>query len=524
VRYGLLAAVRNEIEARSNIRTVDTRNPQVYDTPIPWKLSTRPIPPPMRTCSYCGKNYPDDFAVCPVDATPLEVLPEPPQIAVVTAQQPAKPLLPVAFPAREALVTLAVLVVCLVAQKFPLPTLPKPTANQPLFVNNSILLLGIQPVLFAFVLVELAALLIPPWRPLRTGGRVGREKLRNASSVLGLLLALGQASFVAVALQATASGSYGAGSLALTVLILLGATAALIGLARIVDEEGLGGGFPVLLLAFTLPGLTAPVAGLYSAVQAGALPGSVLTTGAIGLFLLVGATLWFFSPYSLPPANEPWEHPNRLSRPACGVAPLNVIIATVAFAMALVRANTRQRISYSHEFDLVQVVLGIFAAIGFAYLFNSPDRFSVVWKALSPLPPERLPRIKSVMLECIFFVIVVFVVQAWLNRVLGSRYSPDAIPVILVTGILTDLVREWRAKSNGMRLVQVWEIHQVYAVPPVMSLLQARGFHPFPKGLRLRSLLQFFGPYAPILVLVPAEEAQAAHALLESRWPVLDPP
>jgi hypothetical protein len=55
-----------------------------------------------------------------------------------------------------------------------------------------------------------------------------------------------------------------------------------------------------------------------------------------------------------------------------------------------------------------------------------------------------------------------------------------------------------------------------------MRLLQAQGFHAFARGLALRSLLQFAGPFAPVVVLVPAEEAQAAHALLKERWPVLD--
>jgi len=458
-----------------------------------------------------------------VDATPLDTLPDlrSPEVGAATAARAPETLLPTVFPAKEAVITLAVLAVCLAAQKVPLPSLAKAAAGHPLMIPSSILVLGVQPVLSGFVLVELAALLVPAWRPLRTGGRAGREKLRRASLILGMLLALGQAFVMALGYEKAASSDLGAGFRILTVLILLGATAALIALASFVDGEGLGGGFPVLLLAFTLPDIGAPLGQAYSAVQNGVLPGSALQTGAVGLALLVGASLWFFSPYCLP-GTEPGQHPALLSRPACGVAPLSVVPALLAFLTALFALQTGRRIGLPVQFDLVMLGLSVLAAIGFAYLFNRPDRFSVVWKALSPLPPERLPRLKPVMLECVLFVGLAVLVPAGLVRVLGNSHVPGAIPVILATGIIADLIREWRARTNGSRLVPVWEIHQVYAVPPAMRLLQAQGFHPFAKGLRLRSLLQFYGPYAPIVVLVPVGEAQAAYALLESRWPTLD--
>ncbi len=493
----------------------------------------------MKTCSYCGKSYPDDHAVCTVDATPLEKLPDlaSSQVAGVTAPPVSDTQKPAGLPVREALVTLAVLIVCLVAQKLPLPTLAKAAADHPPLITNSILVLGVQPVLSGFILVELAALLVPAWRPLRTGGRAGREKLRHASSIVGMFLALGQAFVVAVAFERTAS--YGAGFRILTILILLGATAALIALARVVDEAGLGGGFPILLLAFALPDVARPLGQAYSAVQHGALASSALQTGAFELALLVGATLWIFSPYCLP-GNEPGDHPALVSRPACGVTPLSFAwgVIPLGFAYGVIPLSFvarllvfmtpvhglsgGQRLVLPWQVDVLQLVLSVLAAMGFAYLFNRPDRFSLVWKALSPLPPEHLPRIKPVMLECSFFIGLAMLVQVGLVHVLGKGHAPNVILIILVTGIIADLVREWRTRIQGDRLVAVWEIHQVYAVPPAMRLLQAQGFHPFAKGLRLRSLLQFFGPYAPVLVLVPAQEAQAAYALLESRWPMLD--
>jgi hypothetical protein len=436
-----------------------------------------------------------------------------PQVAAGTTDPGT--LLPAGVPVREALVTLAVLVVCLVGQKLSIPTVDKAAASGSLAVANSIFVLGVQPLLSGFVLVELAALLIPSWRRLRTGGPTGREKLRRASLRLGMALALGQAFFMAVAFEKTSHTVHGPGLRMITALILLGATAVLIALARIVDEAGLGGGFPILLLAFTLPGITRPLGEAFSAVGHYGVGGSALQTEIIAMLLVVGATLWFFSPYCLP-GTEPWDHPALVSRPACGVAPLSIVAGIMAYVAGLFRVYSGRELALPGQFDLVPLVFSIIAAIGFAYLFNLPSRLSGVWKALSPLPPQRWPRIKPAMLEAVLFIGFVVLVRIWLVPRTG------VVLVILVTGIIADLVREWRARTDGVRLVPIWEIHQVYAVPPAMRLLQEQGFHPFVKGLRLRSLLQFYGPYAPVLVLVPAAEAQSAYALIKGRWPVLD--
>jgi hypothetical protein len=385
---------------------------------------------------------------------------------------------------------------------------------------NSILALGIQPVLLGFTIVELAALIVPPWAPLRTGGPSGRQKLRQAALRLGMLLALGQAFFLAAEHERAVSGRYGLGFV-ITVVVLVGATAALIGLARVVDEEGLGGGLPILLLVFALPGIAWWLERAYLAGQHGALPASAWPTVIFGLALLVAAPLWLFSRYCLP-GTDAQQHPALVSRPACGLAPLGAVAFVIVFVTNFFRRVAGQRVALPSEIEIAPLLLVMLVAIGFAYLFNRPDRVSAVWKALSPDRPGRPPRIKPALLECVLFIAVVFLIDSWLVRLFGNDRVPRAVPVILVTAIIADIVREWRAGTGPARLIPIWEIHQVYAVPPAVALLQAQGFHPFAKGLRLRSLLQFFGPYAPILIVVPVEEAQAAYKLLEERWPVLD--
>jgi hypothetical protein len=167
------------------------------------------------------------------------------------------------------------------------------------------------------------------------------------------------------------------------------------------------------------------------------------------------------------------------------------------------------------------LVLSVIAAILFAYLFNLPSRIVEVWTALAPSPPEGIPRTRVVILECVLFIALVVVVQAWLVQVLGRHRAPNAGAVLIATGIVFDWVREWRARQSDATLVPVWEIHQVYAVPPALRLLDAEGIHAFAQGLGWRSLLQFFGPYAPIRILVPASQAWSAYNLLQRRWPAV---
>ena len=162
--------------------------------------------------------------------------------------------------------------------------------------------------------------------------------------------------------------------------------------------------------------------------------------------------------------------------------------------------------------------LGVGAAMFFAFLFNRPDKIARTWKSLSPNSPEGIPHLKAVMLESVLFILLVVLAEAWAVRHIGN-YSADTVATLLATGIVCDLAREWRAREADPHLTPVWEIHQTYAVAPTMRMLETEGIHAFAKGARLRALLQFFGPYVPVPILVLAKDTERAHALLQERWP-----
>jgi preprotein translocase subunit SecY len=188
-----------------------------------------------RQRSHAPAGYQDSLEVCPECGGPVTL-----DGTLVQEPSPA--------PWRNAAVTLGVLAVCLGARQIALPTVTPPAGLlEGRMAFLSIMALGVKPLLFGYMIVEFAALLMPEWRPLRVGEPGGRAKLHRAALIVGMLAALLQAVFLTLGLEAAGvRTNYGAGFRVITVLTLLGATAALVALARIVDREGLGGGFSIL--------------------------------------------------------------------------------------------------------------------------------------------------------------------------------------------------------------------------------------------------------------------------------------
>ncbi len=76
----------------------------------------------------------------------------------------------------------------------------------------SVFALGVMPFLSAFLLVELAALIVPPWRRLRNGGPDGRAKLAVPTAILGVVIACVQAWLIIKWLAGVpSSGPFGGG-------------------------------------------------------------------------------------------------------------------------------------------------------------------------------------------------------------------------------------------------------------------------------------------------------------------------
>ncbi len=88
---------------------------------------------------------------------------------------------------------------------------------------------------------------------------------------------------------------------------------------------------------------------------------------------------------------------------------------------------------------------------------------------------------------------------------------------IVGAAVVLDVGKEWRFRRSHDDLVRVWPVHRVYAVQPAQQALHAAGIPAFARGLHHRTLLQFFGPYVPIALLVPAAKAAQAERIVRDR-------
>jgi hypothetical protein len=100
----------------------------------------------------------------------------------------------------------------------------------------------------------------------------------------------------------------------------------------------------------------------------------------------------------------------------------------------------------------------------------------------------------------------------------------DVMALVVLTAIVLDGSGEWRARSDGGDLVVVWSVHAPYAVDPIVRALADAGIPAWARGVHHRTLLQFFGPYVPVGIVVPAERAEEANRTLRALWPSLRPP
>lgn len=426
---------------------------------------------------------------------------------------------------KRAWVSVGVVALFMGARWIPLPTVrPEYGIGGDMREAWSIMALGLKPWISGYVLVEIVALIVPMWRSLRASGSAGRAKLHRASLIVGMLLTFIQAMTLVIGLESMGViGEEGAGVRVFTVLILLGASAALVALARIVDGHGLGTGFSILLLAQAIPEIVEPLGYFCRDALSDVIPVSAGLLGIVIISVIIWASLWMFGQNPLP-SQASSSRTLMLSRPACGMAPILVATFILAFASHWTGFGNSAQTFGPHSPGFLPALLLLSAATAplFAFLFNQPKRVAEVWKWLSPNVSVDTPNLKAVMQECIVFIAVIVLMDAWANRAVGLGYLPSAVTIVLVTGILCDIVSEWRAIKTDCTLVPIWEIHQTYAVAPAIRLLEANGIYAFGRGVHLRALLQFFGPYIPVLIMVPMEDGQRAHALISARWPERD--
>lgn len=385
--------------------------------------------------------------------------------------------------------------------------------------------LGIHPVVGAWLLVEVAASIVPTWRALRHSGPVARAKLDVLAILLLLPLSLVFASLEATRLARAVPGvdlfsdAHGGGLYVATVAAYAFFSLAC---AQWISRQGLVSGVVVLLVAEwgldIVMHRPATVTIPLEPSQARALIGAAL--------LSVAATL----------AIAPWKtvfatqrqrfDAHALALPLGSIAPwllalalLDSLVPNLASLRIRGAETLASRLSEGATWPFVALALTLILGVAFAVGSHRPSvvvqtlaRVSVAttkdavaaatWRAL----PATL-----LMLGCLAFADIIFASQPSYFAGVGLSLAPVAV------GILLDTIVSWRTFRTRRGWTPVWREQRPYLVEPILDLLARDEIDARAHGVMVARLLGFLGPFAPAVILVPGAQARAAIALLEGR-------
>ena len=371
----------------------------------------------------------------------------------------------------------------------------------------SIVALGLGPLITSFVLVELVALAVPRLRRLRHNPE-GRRKLGIAVAATAILVACVQAYFVAVYLEALDRG--GSDIVAphmrwLIAVTLVGGTMFLVWLVSVINRRGIGNGYAVLMVAGWLMSPSWKGFGDH--------PPLVLALAVLAIAFVVAVVVVLTRMRVVATGGAP------IPIPSSGLVPLSdlggvALLIKQLLALGLFLPVGLLRFVYSAEhLIVVAVVILILATALWSWVFTRPSlRRDLLVRAGYAAPDLRTwfraAVFSAIGIAAIF--IVTFVTRRYVPE-LGILGDPVVLAFIAAT--LLDLIDETRDRRRSP-LVAVWPLHDPMLAAVVHDNLRAAEIPHHLQASRLRSLLWFFGPYVPIMVLVPEEHAVVAEKRL----------
>lgn len=346
--------------------------------------------------------------------------------------------------------------------------LPSTTSRAEL-ISFSVISIGLVPFITAFVLVELVAFLVPPWNRMRLADRA---PLARAVSVLGVLLAMMQAYFIAVWMQhlGTAFGGTpvldpGGVPRLLFILSLTTGSVTLMVLAHLVSRHGLGNGVLVVLGALLL-----------THVIHGDLPAATPDTLAAVLLLALAAAAT---------AGILALRAGALRLPACGIIPLG---ATGA-ALTLLQMVALVAPSVGTRDPMLQQLLA--PAAGMAGLGHIALVAGLAVPVTLLIAPARDALRPAVLLPSIAYVAGLAAIFVALQSFTHLPFGAASWALLVAT--VVDLAGEWRAGKT-----ETVEVTHDLAAADAHAGAYLRGARP-------RTLLQVFGPFVPIEVRRPVD-------------------
>ncbi len=389
-------------------------------------------------------------------------------------------------------------------------------------VNGSVIALGVTPIMTAFALVELVALCIPRLR-WRRHDPVGRIRLGQAVAVLAVVLACVQAYFIATYFESIGRGPFarfgfgggvevatmsGWGFRLLVMVTLAAGTCLLAIVAGMIREHGLGNGYAALLASGVVMELVDPEKLSYWASRSGV----VALVGVLTLAVATRAVLrWRIAGGEREPA---------LRMPTCGATPLVDSVAMIVVVLTLVSlaAGTElfeamdlmRRLSANLAFGIVVLLATIPV---WAWLFARP---ALVDRVALQAGLDR-PTTRTWMRGTLVSLLLVGgagLLGLHMVRVDHTAWSfAKPFEIMIATAAALDIVDDLRARRR--KLVPAGVIHQVQYLGVVERVLADAGIPAHFHASNVRTLAAFFGPWAPVVVLVPEEHGEAARARLD---------
>ena len=406
--------------------------------------------------------------------------------------------------AKRIAITVLLAAGVLVAGRAPIPGID-PQALLSIGVTDQvgILTLGLGPVISAFVLVEIAALLIPSWRRRRHGSAVDRATLTRAAMWLAAGLAVLQGAMIAVGLTRmnTPMGPLvenpGMAFVLFTTLTLAAGSFLIVWVASLISRFGIANGFAAILsvgVIYAVAGVFWMMWSLFQLGEVSLLGALILLCVHVGVVALAGIV---------------FRQRGATPLPASGLVPINLFAGLALFVATFLTFSefTAQLASVvrpgSWIYESLQVAFVVVFTPLFVRLFHPPAR-------MAALHQRPVPLIRPVVLTMAFLLALAFL--SLLGQQIGSLGL--VVPLVAAVAAVEDVMREARMRAAHPDLVSVWPLHALYAIEPVVDALGAAGIPAHPRGVHFRSLFQFFAPYLPVEILVPRASAEEAERIV----------
>ncbi|MDQ3368285.1 MAG: hypothetical protein M3680_22905 [Myxococcota bacterium] len=444
------------------------------------------------------------------------------------------------FPVRRLLVTLLAPLALVIGAYVELPgidtvELAHILGREP-GVETSAFALGITPILTAFFLVELVALAVPRLR-WRRHDPLGRVRLGQAVAIVGIACAIVQGYFAAASFEGigrmgmfggTFTGVDGLGGFAggggggglvepgwsfrlLVIGSLVSGTLILTVLAGMIREHGLGNGYAALIASGFLISVVGPHVGPPAEVLAQLTRGSAL--GVLTLLLVAMGTAcvlrWRIASGSI-----------TLRMPSSGDAPLldlaSLLALGVAFFALVTSAGVDEVLGRITELRISTPIRlgGVLLAIPlWAWLFARPAVVARVALQAGLEVPTRAAWLRATAISALLLVTVTALGIATRLTDGPATWFVDAAAMMVVTAAVLDIGAD--ARAHRRKVVVAGIVHQVQYLGVVERVLREAGIPFHLHASYVRSLFAFFGPWAPVIVLVPDELGDAARAKLD---------